>query len=158
MEAIARHLNAPSKSSQEVTLFLQKDRPTDMQLSSISETKFTLNGECPHCQKHAAFPTVTTVFEDRSRDPLLREVAVARCIACNQEILAQIRLEHYPHGDTKWIYEIHYPLGKPNDSVAIEIPDHIKDDFREALRCFGSMPITQPLKCADAPWKLAASI
>jgi Domain of unknown function (DUF4145) len=50
--------------------------------------------------------------------------------------LAQIRLEHYPHGDTKWIYEIHYPLGKPNDSVAIEIPDHIKDDFREALRCF----------------------
>jgi hypothetical protein len=32
-------------------------------------------------------------------------------------------------------YIEHYPLGKPNDDVASEIPEHIRADFREALRC-----------------------
>ena len=32
-------------------------------------------------------------------------------------------------------YVEHYPLGKPNDSVACEIPEHIQPDFKEALRC-----------------------
>jgi len=29
----------------------------------------------------------------------------------------------------------HYPLDKPNDDVASEIPEHIRADFKEALRC-----------------------
>jgi len=34
-----------------------------------------------------------------------------------------------------YAYVLHYPLGTPDDSVADEIPDHIKPDFQEALRC-----------------------
>jgi hypothetical protein len=32
-------------------------------------------------------------------------------------------------------YREHYPIGKPNDDVAKEIPSHIAADFKEALRC-----------------------
>jgi hypothetical protein len=32
-------------------------------------------------------------------------------------------------------YEAHYPLGKPNDSVDLTVPEKIAEDFREALRC-----------------------
>jgi hypothetical protein len=32
-------------------------------------------------------------------------------------------------------YVEHYPLDKPNDDVASEIPEHIRADFKEALRC-----------------------
>jgi hypothetical protein len=35
----------------------------------------------------------------------------------------------------KWVYQEHYPLGKPNDEVAVEIPQHIQADYKEALRC-----------------------
>jgi hypothetical protein len=33
------------------------------------------------------------------------------------------------------VYAQHYPIGKPNDDVAREIPSHIGADFKEALRC-----------------------
>jgi hypothetical protein len=39
-----------------------------------------------------------------------------------------------PQG-SEFFYRSHYPLGKPDEAVAEEIPDHIKDDFKEALRC-----------------------
>lgn len=29
----------------------------------------------------------------------------------------------------------HFPLGQPDETVAEEIPEHIKPDFKEALRC-----------------------
>jgi hypothetical protein len=35
----------------------------------------------------------------------------------------------------EFVYVNHYPLGKPDDAVAGEIPDGIKEDFKEALRC-----------------------
>jgi hypothetical protein len=39
-----------------------------------------------------------------------------------------------PHSGS-WVYDVHYPLGKPRDTVAEEIPNEIKPDFKEALRC-----------------------
>jgi hypothetical protein len=33
------------------------------------------------------------------------------------------------------LYIAHYPLGKPKEDVAAEIPEHIAADFKEALRC-----------------------
>jgi hypothetical protein len=43
-------------------------------------------------------------------------------------------VSHIQNG-LNYAYHLHYPLGKPNDSVALEIPEHIKPDFSEALRC-----------------------
>jgi len=40
-----------------------------------------------------------------------------------------------PIQNQSYDYFEHYPLGKPNDDVASEIPEHIRADFREALRC-----------------------
>src|SRR4029077_10717711 len=34
-----------------------------------------------------------------------------------------------------WLYDTHYPIGWADDRVAEEIPDSIKPDFQEALRC-----------------------
>jgi hypothetical protein len=33
------------------------------------------------------------------------------------------------------VYADHYPLGSPEDQVAPEVPEHIRVDFQEALRC-----------------------
>jgi len=55
------------------------------------------------------------------------------CQSCTEHILA-IALQPSPHHQ-QLTYLTHYPLGKPNDRVAPEIPDHIKPDFKEALRC-----------------------
>jgi hypothetical protein len=63
-------------------------------------------------------------------------VAAARCIACNKYILAQIKSEILGTGNSiRWVYEAHYPLGLPDDTVPDEIPDSIKPDVKEALRC-----------------------
>lgn len=58
-------------------------------------------------------------------------VAVARCIACHNLILAAITTAH----DGNWKYAFHYPMGKPNDTVDENIPENIRKDFGEALRC-----------------------
>jgi len=63
-------------------------------------------------------------------------IAAARCIACNGYILAIIK--HVPD-DTRtsyhWVYDVHYPLGKPDDTVSGSIPEGSRLDFQEALRC-----------------------
>ncbi len=55
-----------------------------------------------------------------------------RCQGCFEYILGIVLWNQYIG---KFEYETHYPLGKPNDAVAKEIPEHIQPDFREALRC-----------------------
>ena len=55
-----------------------------------------------------------------------------QCQACMDYILAVLS----PNAqNATFKYVQHYPLGKPNDSVADEIPEGIKADFKEALRC-----------------------
>lgn len=109
--------------------------PKDMQLSSIDSQSFVLNGECPHCRKQAAFVTVADPFEERQGSYPSRMISAARCIACNEYILAIIRHREVRPGSFQWAYDVHYPLGLPHDEVASEIPDAIRPDFQEALRC-----------------------
>lgn len=121
---------------QETALFLWKEWPRDMELASTWHGGFTLRGICPHCNREAAFQTVTSIHEvGRQGYAGNRQVAAASCIACNKYILGIIKLQVDSRGSSEWFYEVHYPLGKPDDTVADEIPDHIKLDFKEALRC-----------------------
>jgi hypothetical protein len=101
-----------------------------MELASINERGFVLRGECPHCQAKSAFPTVQNPYEDRSNDPNMMLIAIARCMACNEYILAKLN-----SSGRGWRYDDHYPLGKPDDSVDDNIPENIRKDFSEALRC-----------------------
>ena len=54
-----------------------------------------------------------------------------QCQACMGFILAIVR--HGPQNN--FVYGSHFPLGKPDDTVPEEIPDEIKTDFKEGLRC-----------------------
>ena len=51
-----------------------------------------------------------------------------------------------------WKYEAHYRVGWPDDRVADDIPDSIKRDFQEALRCrwVGKPPTRQSKWCGRA--------
>jgi len=124
----------------ESALFFWKDWPRDMDLSSTSDNGFTFNGTCPHCDAKAAFPSVTATFDEttnkRSYSEGDRKIAGLRCIGCGDYILGIIRL-NYSHGKQSywWAYDDHYPLGTPNDSVPNEIPEAIRLDYQEALRC-----------------------
>jgi hypothetical protein len=83
---------------------------------------------------------VTVPFEEKSGQFAYthgdKRMAALRCIACRQYILEIIR---YNYGERTqsfwWSCLAHFPLGKPNDAVAEEIPEHIRLDFQEALRC-----------------------
>lgn len=102
-----------------------------MRLSSVENSgHFTINGECPHCSPvQSAFETVTNPFET-TIDGRQHLVGVSRCIACRGLILAAVR-----NIGGSWEYAYHHPLGKPNDKVAEEVPENIRADFSEALRC-----------------------
>lgn len=55
-----------------------------------------------------------------------------QCQACMDYILAVVHSNLNSH---EFFYLKHYPFGKPDETVAAEIPEHIKPDFKEALRC-----------------------
>lgn len=89
-------------------------------------------GECPHCSPvQSAFETVTSTYEVKLGGGWKRVIAAAKCVACQRFILAAIT----DAGGLGWKYEFHYPIGKPNDTVSEDIPEHIRLDFQEALRC-----------------------
>jgi hypothetical protein len=119
---------------QKTALLLWKDWPRDMELSSVNDNyTFVLNGTCPMCGKEAAFSPVTSAYVEKDEHGYNRlALAALRCIACRNYILGIIK--HDVLRDS-WVYGIHYPLGNPEDDVFEEIPDHIKPDFQEALRC-----------------------
>jgi Domain of unknown function (DUF4145) len=131
--------NVPSLPNllQATALFLWREWPRKMQLSTVDQGGFVLAGICPHCQRDAAFPSCTSVYEERGSNWPVRLVAGARCIACSQYILSILQREetHDGSGRVRWVYEAHYPMGKPNDTVSEEIPAAIRPDFQEALRC-----------------------
>ena len=108
----------------------------DMRLSSLAQdgNAFVIHGTCPYCGDKAAFRTVTNTFEENPSDYSNRMIAAARCIACNEYILAIIKTES-TQNDSRWVYDIHYPIGRPDDRVSTEIPSFIQNDFKEALRC-----------------------
>lgn len=124
---------------QATAIFLWKDWPMDMEFSSIREDsgRFTIHGTCPHCvpPTRASFTTVTEPFAYKI-DNHNYLVGVAQCIACRKFILATIRYGQRTFGgQTGWYYLHHYPIGTPDDSVAEEVPEHIRTEFSEAKRC-----------------------
>jgi Domain of unknown function (DUF4145) len=126
---------------QQTALFLWKDWPKDMELSSVKEDNsgvsgFTIHGECPHCSPtRSAFTTVTRPF-DTQYNGAPYVIAVARCIACREFILAALKYGQRVYGrGNEWMYALHYPLGKPDETVSEHIPEAVRLDFQEALRC-----------------------
>ena len=121
---------------QETALFLWKDWPRNMEAVFRDSTVFTLRGKCPHCSHDSVFTVVSGVGREdltpAHTPPTHRVVAAMQCQGCCKYILGIVT---YKQGTIKYTYEAHYPLGTPDDSVADEIPEHIKPDFKEALRC-----------------------
>ena len=117
----------------EAALFLWKDWPRNMEAVLLDLTdSFSLRGECPHCRHPSVFIQVTDVFKSTYKSNIRRLVVGMRCQGCLQCILGiALHADGVPH----YVYETHYPLSTPSDAVADEIPDDIRPDFREALRC-----------------------
>jgi hypothetical protein len=119
----------PLAPPQETVPFLWKERHRDMQvvLWSQQTRTFTMRGRCPHGPHDSAFVS-STVHVDQSN----RWIAAMQCQGCAKYILV---IAHQIPQQGTLQYQEHYPLGKPDDTVAPEIPTHIQPDFKEALRC-----------------------
>lgn len=121
---------------QRTARFLWKEWATEMELASFDNNGFALAGVCPHCGAKAAFVSIAGTYEERSDTGWpKRTVGAARCLGCNDYIVAALKAVAHGHSAIQWVYEFHYPIGKPNDDVAEEIPDVIKPDLKEAVRC-----------------------
>lgn len=77
---------------------------------------------------------VTSVHTEQRRSHELRLWAVLQCQGCGQYILGSAEQNMAEHG-TPIKYVAHFPVGNPNEKIAEEIPRHVGDDYREALRC-----------------------
>lgn len=108
-----------------------------MDLASFRREYFVFKGECPHCHKYAAFETVTEPFPEDLGSPKTRWVAALRCVACSDYILGIVQMVPVSAYSSEARYEIHYPSGIPDDSVAKEVPEEIAREFSEAVRCRG---------------------
>ena len=119
---------------------LWKDWPKQMELTEleVESGKFSLRGECPHCRRPSVFIQVTDVHHVELNHEHQRLVAGMQCQGCLDYILAlAMKTRRHPI-PTTLAYTTHYPLGKPNDSVAEEVAKAspiIALDFAEALRC-----------------------
>src|ERR1039457_2013540 len=120
---------------------LWKEWPLRMEarpLGNYQDNRFSLSGICPHCDKPSVFLMVTQAHSEPVVDPQNQPTgvtalwAVMQCQGCLKYILGCVYriLANHLH-----VYREHFPLGKPKDDVAPEIPEDIAADFREALRC-----------------------
>ena len=96
---------------------------------------FSLRGKCPHCHHDAAFMTVTEPYIEDLGPLTHRMISAARCVACNSYILGILKTVPVSSNSSKYVYDCHYPHGKPPQLASEAIPKHIIDDFNEALRC-----------------------
>jgi len=95
--------------------------------SNPQQGQVTLRGNCPHCKRESAFLLVTSLGQGIGG---LR-LGGMQCQACLGYILGVFAQPN----QNQFSYSSHFPVGKPDDAVADEIPEHIKPDFKEALRC-----------------------
>jgi hypothetical protein len=116
---------------------LWKDWPKYMELANVwpQAKGFTLRGKCPHCEHDAAFGTVTEPYIEDVGTFDHRMISAAACVACNGYILAILKTVPVTSNSNKFVYDCHYPLGKPPQLVSEAIPKNVLDDFNEALRC-----------------------
>jgi hypothetical protein len=94
--------------------------------SNAQQGQVTLRGTCPHCKRESVFLLVTSLGTGLGGS----RVGGMQCQGCLAYILGVVIQNHHA-----FVYQAHFPLGKPDDTVADEIPEHIKPDFKEALRC-----------------------
>ena len=97
--------------------------------------KFSLRGDCPHCQTAAVFIQITNVHVEQVDSYLQRLAVGMQCQGCLEYILAIALKNASPAQRVNLRYVAHYPLGKPDDSVDSNVPRDIAADFAEALRC-----------------------
>ena len=114
-----------------------KDWPKQMELANIWEGGFRLRGACPHCERHAAFETVTKTYMESTHVIVVGThiVGALRCVACNNYILGILKMVPARYGGFTPVYQCHYPAGKPFQLDNEDIPKNIIEDFNEALRC-----------------------
>jgi hypothetical protein len=109
-----------------------------MEAVSLGNGSFSLRGTCPYstdCGK-SVFITQSAIqagIEQRGSTVYARTVAIMQCQGCRRYILAIV--ENQQNYAQTYRYCEHFPVGAPDQRIADEIPDHIKDDFKEALRC-----------------------
>ena len=100
------------------------------------------SGECPHCHVRSYFRPVATHREQTRENPGLPPVTIlvsaAKCESCKRFVLVIATstpvLPNYQIPQPP-ILTVVYPIGKPNDDIAVEVPQDISEDFKEALRC-----------------------
>ena len=93
---------------------------------------FSMQGTCPHCLLKATFLMKTPAHIESI--PLGAEVrlwAVLQCQGCLNFICGAVqkRISNSDTADSSR-YFTHYPIGKPDQRVATEIPDAIANDFK----------------------------
>jgi len=99
---------------------------------SAQQHGYTMRGTCPHCRKGSGFLPRGGAHVDHAHPA--RWIVPMQCQTCCKYILA-IAQQPHPNNPNHLVYETHYPVGKPDDDVAAEIPTYIQPDFKEALRC-----------------------
>jgi Domain of unknown function (DUF4145) len=107
-------------------------------LGTDTELKFSLSGDCPHCRP-SAFVMVTSVHAEQHKNPQNQVDywtfwSVFQCQGCLRYVLGAVRRLVLATGQP-YSYSEHFPIGRPSDDIAEEIPLNISADFREALRC-----------------------
>jgi hypothetical protein len=107
-----------------------------MEAVVLSTGNFTLRGTCPYpdCKRSSVFivRNATSLGVNPSRPGTQRTVSALECQGCGGFILG---ITEQPSNGGNHTYKEHYPIGSPDETVADEVPDHIKEDFKEALRC-----------------------
>src|SRR5579864_983590 len=103
--------------------------------SMPQSNQYALSGDCPHCDRPSSFQIVAGVYIEQpaTTNSRINVWALLQCQACGKFICGCVTRSANNAQDAAYV--THYPLGKPHDSVAAEIPEHIAADFKEALRC-----------------------
>lgn len=113
----------------------------NMKATSLGNGSFSLSGICPYpdCNRPTIFATTTAVnvgayqLSSQNQPWVNRVAAIMQCQGCQRYILALVwHPQNQSQGHT---YLEHFPMGSPDQMVADEVPQHIKEDFQEALRC-----------------------
>lgn len=89
-------------------------------------------GVCPHCSFKSYFKPVGTYQEQLPDNRGTNMASSAQCESCKKFVLV---IGWHGVGQQSFNLQHVYPLGKPNDDVAQEVPTDIRSDFSEALRC-----------------------
>lgn len=95
------------------------------------------NGECPHCRVLSYCRPVSNYFEHRPSGHSYM-VSAAQCENCKNFVLVVgWRSPGQGQGHAYHLENV-FPLGKPNDTVPVEVEQEapeVATDFKEALRC-----------------------